>query len=616
MECSFFIPLKIQGGDAVREKNKNSSFRRFLVYIKPYWLLITIAAVGGIVKFGVPLIFPQIMRYFIDEVLDSNSKMSFDEKLHMLNYLSVVIIAVYLFIWLPFTYIRHYAVGKASNNVIFDLRNDLYMHIQRLSAAYFKDNQSGEVVSRLINDIALAQNMIGNALTNVWIDGAIVIVLLFIMFKMNVILTLVSLSILPLHFLTIQRIGSRVKKNSKIVQDEIAEITGIAQERISGFSVVKAFAREKFEQINFLKECYKLFSFSNLNAKLSSINTTIIGFLTGVAPVLVVWTAGQLILREKLTVGEMIVFYSYLGQFYTPLNRFSELNMVFATSTAAIERIFELFDVQPDVKEKKNAVDSGKSLKGIINFKNVSFEYEEGKPILRNINLKIEEGKKIAVVGTSGCGKSTLINLIPRFYDTTSGNITIGGIDVKDYTLKCLRENIGMVLQETILFSGTLRENILYANLKASDEDIIRAAKAANAYEFIEKLPEGLNTEVGEKGLRLSGGQRQRLALTRVFLKDPKIVILDEATSALDSKSENYIQEALERLMKDRTTISIAHRLTTVIDADVIVVMDKGEIIEKGKHEELLKNKGLYSQLFEEQFKDVKEIINKVNKEQ
>jgi ABC-type multidrug transport system fused ATPase/permease subunit len=203
--------------------------------------------------------------------------------------------------------------------------------------------------------------------------------------------------------------------------------------------------------------------------------------------------------------------------------------------------------------------------------------------------------------------------LIPRFYDTTSGNITIGGIDVKDYGLKCLRENIGMVLQETILFSGTLRENILYANLKASDEQIIKAAKAANAYEFIEKLPEGLDTEVGEKGLKLSGGQKQRLALTRVFLKDPKIVILDEATSALDSKSENYIQEALERLMKGRTTISIAHRLTTVIDADVIVVMDKGEIKEMGKHEELLKSKGLYSQLFEEQFKDVKEIINKVN---
>jgi ABC-type multidrug transport system fused ATPase/permease subunit len=355
----------------LKANGKNNSFRRFLAYIKPYWLLIVLAAVGGIVKFSVPLIFPQIMRYFIDVVLDPDSKMKFNQKLYMLNYLSLIIVAVYIFIWLPFTYIRHYAVGKASNNVIFDLRNDLYMHIQRLSASYYKDNQSGEVVSRLINDIALAQNMIGNALTNVWIDGAIVIVLLFIMFKMNVLLTIVSLSILPFHFLTIRRVGSRVKKNSKIVQDEIAEITGIAQERISGFSVVKAFAREKFEQINFLKECYKLFSFSNLNAKLSSINTTIIGFLTGVAPVLVVWTAGQLILRGKLTVGEMIVFYSYLGQFYTPLNRFSELNMVFATSTAAIERVFELFDVQPDVKEKKDAIDCGRNLKGIIDFKNV-----------------------------------------------------------------------------------------------------------------------------------------------------------------------------------------------------------------------------------------------------
>jgi subfamily B ATP-binding cassette protein MsbA len=404
-------------------------------------------------------------------------------------------------------------------------------------------------------------------------------------------------------------LGVKVKNNSKEVQNEIAEMIGIAQERISGFAVVQAFAREKFEQSYFFKECRRLLNSSDTNARLSSLNTTAIGFLTGIAPVLVVWVGGRLILNNKLTIGEMIVFFTYLGQFYTPLNRFSELNMVYATSMAAIDRVFELFDVKADVIEKNDALECSIDLKGEIEFKNVNFEYEKGKLALKDININIKSGQKIAIVGTSGCGKSTLINLIPRFYDTTNGIITIDGIDVRNYKLKSLRECIGMVLQETILFSGTLKENILYANLNAKDEDIVRATKAANAYDFIQALPDKLRTEVGEKGVKLSGGQKQRIALTRVFLKNPKILIFDEATSALDSESENLIQEALERLMKGRTTIIIAHRLTTVVDADVILVMDKGEIKEQGRHEELLQRKGLYKHLFDEQFKDVKEIM-------
>lgn len=594
------------------DTKKKSSFLRFMGYIKPYWFLIALAALGGVIKFVVPMIFPQIMKYFIDVVLNPNAPLTSAQRISKLNFFSLMIIGIYIFIWIPGTYIRHYFVGKASNRVIFDLRYDLYLHIQRMSTSFFKGNQSGEIVSRLMNDIILAQNMIGNALTNVWIDGSIVIVLLVVMFKMNALLTIVSLCIFPFHILTIKTLGRQVKKNSRAVQDEIAEMNGSVQEKITGYSVIQAFAREKHEQLGFFRECRKLLNYSDVSSKLGSINNVVIGFLTGVAPIIVVWTAGQLILKNKMTVGEMVVFFSYLGQFYMPINRFSELNMVFATSMAAIDRVFETFDITPEVIEKEDAVECPKNLKGEIVFNNVSFAYEDNSKILKNINLTIKPGQRVAIVGSSGSGKSTLINLLPRFYDPTSGNITIDGIDLRDYKMRSLRQNIGMVLQETILFSGTLRENILYANLRATNKQIVQAAKAANAYDFIMNIPEDFNTEVGERGVKLSGGQKQRIAITRVFAKDPKILILDEATSALDSESENLIQEALNRLMKDRTTIVIAHRLTTIIDSDVIVVMDQGEIKEIGSHEELINKGGIYKHLFEEQFKDVKEIIEKI----
>jgi ATP-binding cassette, subfamily B, putative efflux pump len=596
---------------SITQKSK-SPFRRFMVYIKPYWLLIALAAVGGIVKFSVPMIFPQIMRYFIDEVLNFKTALSSVARIQELNKLCIIIIGIYLFIWIPGTYIRHYFVGKAGNRVIFDLRYDLFMHIQRMSASYFKDNQSGEIVSRIMNDIILAQNLIGNALTNIWIDGSIVIFLLFVMFKMNVVLTLVSLSIFPFYILNNRRLGRKVKKNSRMVQDEIAEMNGIIQERISGFSIVQAFAREKYEQLNFFKECRKLLSYSDISSRLSSINMVVTGFLTAVAPILVVWTAGQLIVRGQMSVGEMVVFYAYLGQFYMPINRFSELNLIYATSMSAIERIFETFNISPDVVEKEDAIEFGKDLKGEIVFKNVSFGYDEDRKVLNNINLTIKPGQRVAIVGSSGSGKSTLINLLPRFYDPVNGSITIDGVDIRDYKLKSLRQNIGMVLQETILFSGSLKENILYANLKASDKEIKEASRAANAYDFIMELPEKFETEVGERGLKLSGGQKQRIAITRVFAKNPKILILDEATSALDSESENLIQDALNRLMKGRTTIVIAHRLTTVIDADVIVVLDQGQLREIGNHEELIHKGGIYKHLFEEQFKDVMEMVERI----
>lgn len=585
---------------------KLNSFKRFLAYVKPYWYYILLAAFGGVIKFCLPMVFPQVMRYFLDEILVNANNLTAlvrSEYIKEINYYSILLLAMYLFVWIPGVYIRHHYSGKLAQRVIFDLRYSLYQHIQRMSASYFDKNKSGGIVARLINDIQLCQNMLGNAMTNIWIDGSILIFLLIIMFRMDVILTLISLSILPFYIFIIKTIGQKVKKSSRLVQDQIEDMQGEVQEKISGATVVRAFTMEKHEEKKFHKKSTRLFNFNMMRVKLAALNNALNGFLVRSAPVLIIWYSAISILKGRLTIGEMTAFYAYLGMFYMPIQRFSQLNVVFSNSLAAIDRVFEVFDQIPDVKEKKDAVKL-KNASGMLEFRSVSFGYEEEDDVLKDINLKVEPGEKIALVGASGAGKSTLVNLIPRFYDVTTGQILIDDQDIRDFKLKSLRRNIGMVLQDPILFSGTLKENILYGRPGASDEEIVEAAKAANAFDFIMELPKEFSTEVGERGARLSGGQKQRITITRAFLSDPKILILDEATSSLDSRSENLIQKSLEKLMIGRSTFIIAHRLSTIMNVDRIIVLENGQIKEVGNHQELLNKNGTYKRYFEEQFKD------------
>ena len=580
------------------EKNYNP-VRRFLTYAKPYWYFILFATTAGILKFLIPMIFPYVLRIVLDKVI-MNDTIDMAEKTLRIYHLVGLVLLLNL-IWMGVTYARSIFTAIAGHRMIRDLRVALFNHVQRLSHQFFTKHQTGAIVSRVVNDIAQAQNFVGSAMTNVWMDGILLIVLLVVLMKIHVLLTLVSLALTPIFLVSIRVIGSHIKLASREVQQRVEVLSGGLQEKIAGVAIVKGFTREGQELKAFKSQADKLYSKILKSIQYAALNEMLVGLVILSAPALVLWYGAHEIIDHKLTVGELTQFLLYLAMFYAPMQRLSDLNVLLANSIAAIERIFEYFDTQAHVAEKPDAKALDR-VKGSIEFHNVLFEYEPNFPVLQNISFTIQQGESIAFVGPSGSGKSTLANLVPRFYDPTSGYINLDGNDLRSIKFKSLRSHIGIVNQDTIFFSGTVRENLLLANPKATMEEIEQALIAANALEFVENLSEGLWTEIAERGSSLSGGQRQRLAIARAFLKNPKILILDEATSALDSKSEHLIQDALNVLLKGRTSIIIAHRLSTVINADRIVVLNKGLIEEIGSHQRLLEQGGLYSQLYHEQF--------------
>jgi ATP-binding cassette, subfamily B, putative efflux pump len=579
---------------------KPHTFKRFLSYVQPYWLYIILAVIGGIVKFTVPLLVPQVTRYLLDHVY-LNPHLSVAAKLHQLYYGVGSLILVFILVWAPFTYLRHYYAGKAGNRSVFDLRCDLYEQVLRMSTSFFRSHQSGGIVSRLINDIGLAQNLVGNALTNVWMDSIALVVILYFLVQIDLKLTMVALATFPVYLFFYRNLGVKLKASSRQIQQEIETISGNVQEKIAGSLVVHAFNQEKNEQENFNRDSEKLFSTTMYSVFLQSLNMVITGTLTNLAPLIVAIYGGYQVIMGHLTVGELVAVGMYLGPLYLPLQRFSELNIVFSSSMAALDRIFEIMDEEPEIVDKPNAMKLTDAC-GLVEFVNVSFSYQNESLILQQVNFTVKPGEKIAIVGHSGSGKTTLVSLIPRFYDVDSGAVLVDGHDIRELKVKSLRRQIGIVLQDPILFSGTVRENVLYGNPKASQAEIVAACKTANAYQFIKELPQGFDTEVGERGAFLSGGQKQRLTIARAFLKDPKILILDEATSSLDTESERLIQEALERLMVNRTTFIIAHRLSTIMNADRIIVLHNGSVVQSGTHAELIQINGIYQNLYFGQF--------------
>lgn len=572
------------------------SIKRYFAFVKPYWKSIVFTIIIGLLKFGIPLLLPLVIKYVIDDLLMAN--MPVEEKLDKLYLIMGVTFVVFTVIRYPIEYYRQYYAQLSSNQILYDIRDRLYSHVQKLSLRYYQNTKVGEVISRVINDVEQTKNFVVTGLMNVWLDLATLFIALGIMLSMDVSLTLIAISIFPLYGLSTKYFYKRLKNLTKVRSQALAELQGHLHERIQGMPVIKGFALEDHEQKQFDKRnqnfLQKAVDHTVWNAKTFAVTNTI----TDIAPILVITYAGVQTIQGNLTVGALIAFYAYLDRLYSPLRRLVNSSTTLTQSIASMDRMYELFDESYDIEDKKDALVLGK-VKGRVVFDQVGFKYRDtSDEVLTNINLVVEEGQTIALVGTSGGGKSSLISLIPRFYDVTEGAIYIDGCDIRDVTMKSLREQIGIVLQDNILFSDSVKENILMGNPSASMEEVMEAAKAANAHDFIMELPNGYDTEIGERGVKLSGGQKQRVAIARVFLKDPRILILDEATSALDLESEQLIQQSLERLAKDRTTFIVAHRLSTITHADKIVVISEGMVVETGTHHQLMEAKGAYHRLY------------------
>jgi subfamily B ATP-binding cassette protein MsbA len=470
-----------------------------------------------------------------------------------------------------------------------------------MSLSFFDRQRIGGVVSRMTTDIASAQNFVGAAFVNTVMDLSCIAVIIVLLFLVHPGLALVSLSVLPFYAVLSHRMQKRIREKSRAIHHHLQEISGDLHEQFSGISTIQSFTQEESEAREFRQQSEEYFATVMDNVRLQSIALGATGFLTALGPILVLWFGAHEVWRGTLTVGTLMAFYGYLGMLYQPIQRLTELNLILANSLAAMDRIFEVFDTFSEVQERPGAVSLGRA-KGELAFDGVKFQYDSRETVLEDVTLRIPAGTTVALVGPSGAGKSTLVKLLPRFYDVTGGRISLDGTDIRALTLRSLRENISIVAQEPLLFSGTIAENLRYGKPDATDAQMREAARAAFADSFIDAFPDGYATEIGERGVKLSGGQKQRLAIARAFLKDAPILILDEPTSALDAESEDLIKEALRRLLEGRTALIIAHRLSTIEHADVVVVLDDGRIVERGRHSELLKQPaGLYRRYAERQ---------------
>ncbi|MGE6604221.1 MULTISPECIES: ABC transporter ATP-binding protein [Lysinibacillus] len=569
-------------------------------FVKPYSWEIVLTIVIGIVKFAIPLFIPLLIKIVLDDIIAADDLTNGEKTKELLYWLGGTII-VFFIIRPPIEYYRQYFAQHVSNKVLFDIRKEIYAHLQRLSLKYYANTRAGDVISRVINDVEQTKNFVMTGLMNVWLDLATIVIAVIIMLTMDIKLTLVALLAFPFYALSVKYFFGKLRDLTRKRSQALAGVQSYLHERVAGMSIIKSFTLEKHEQTLFDEANGEFLEKALDQTKWNAKSFAVVNTITDVAPLLVIAYAGYEVINGTLSVGTMVAFIAYIERLYGPLRRLVSSSTTLTQSIASMDRMFDLMDEPYEVKNKVDARDLP-SATGEVRFDNVSFQYEkEGVSILNNINFTIKPGETVAFVGMSGGGKSTIISLIPRFYDATDGVVTIDGQDVRDVTLHSLRSQIGIVLQDNILFSDSVKENILMGKPDATDEQVIEAAKAANAHDFIMTLPNGYDTKVGERGVKLSGGQKQRVAIARVFLKNPPILILDEATSALDLESEALIQESLEELAHERTTIIIAHRLSTITHADKIFVIDHGQLIENGNHEQLMTKQGTYYDLFQVQ---------------
>ena len=555
-------------------------------------ILLTTLTMLGLV--GAQLLIPWIIRQLIDHLTTQPLNQGTIDFITRISVIALVIFVARA----GMQFIRSYAAHKAGWGVVSDARRLVYQHLQKLSLRFYEDKQTGQLMSRIINDTDLFERMIAHALPDVIVNGITLVGVTVILLSMNINLTLLTLIPIPIIILALIGYSKLVRPAFKNRQQSIGELNAVLNDSLSGIREVKAFAREE-DALDKVDDKIQLVLHKNLRAlKLMAIFNPIFDFAAGIGQLLVIFFGARMAIAGTLSIANLVAFFLYLDSFYTPVRNLGNSMEAVQESLAGFERIADILTVSPEIASPAEPHIFQGPIQGNVRFENVNFYYNQGEEVLTDINLEVPTGSTVALVGPTGVGKTTLVSLIPRFYDVIGGNVRIDGVDVREIDLDLLHQSVSMVLQDVFLFHGTIRENILFGRPGATEEEVISAAEIANASEFINHMPNGYDTLIGERGVKLSGGQKQRLSIARAVLKDSPILILDEATSSVDTETEMLIQQALERLIKGRTTIIIAHRLSTVRNADRIVALEGARIVETGTHEELLAKKGLYHKLY------------------
>ena len=573
-------------------KKALQSLWRAFAYLKPYKrIVVGVYAIMLVINLMNVLI-PQFIRWIIDRGIIVRDLQLLGWS--VLGLLGLVLLKGVL------TFFQGRSTEVASQSVAYDLRNAIQTKLTQLSFSYHDQTETGQLLSRTLSDVERIRFLTGRAVFRI-VDTLVLFTgTAAILAWMNPRLTLLALCTMPLLVYRALKFGSQYRPLSVAIQEQLATLTSRVEQNLRGTRVVKAFAQETVQTEAFEKENQAWFNLAALAARLQGFNTPLLDLIANIGTVFIIWYGGSLVIQQQLTLGELVAFSTYLAQLTGPVRFLGMIIPAIAMASASAERVFEILDAQSEVKNLPDAVPLPAS-QGHVRFDQITFAYADGHTVLKEIDLEAQPGQIIALVGPTGSGKSSIINLIPRFYDPTAGRILIDGHDIRQFTLQSLRSQIGIVLQETILFAASIRENIAFGRPEASEAEIIAAARAAQAYEFISQMPEGFDTYVGERGVTLSGGQKQRVAIARALLTDPRILILDDATASVDTGTEQLLQKALDRLMQGRTTFVIAHRLSTVRRADMILVLDKGQIVDRGRHETLLRDSAHYAEIYRRQ---------------
>lgn len=569
-------------------------FKRLYEVIKPYQVKLLIAMLAMICV----SISTGAQTWLVKDVLD---KIFIEQNGFYLKILPLAVLLIFLLKGIVY-YIYSILLQQVGQSIIRDFRLQIFNHIHKQSLSFFNEMPTGTLMSRVISDVALLQQAVSNALVGVIRDFFQVIILLGVVFYMNWRLAMITFIVMPIAAYPIVKFGRLFRKLSTSTQEEVAHVSNILHETITGNRIVKAFTKEEYESKRFLQQVTRLFVLTMRDAKYRCMQHPMMEFIGGCAIAMIIWFGGKEVIGGNMTPGTFFAFLTALIAAYEPVKSVTKINSVIQQGLAAATRVYAILDIEPEIRDKKDAIPLP-LFSSQIECRNLNFSYDNENFVLSNINLTVPVGEALAIVGPSGGGKTTITNLIPRFLDLKEGSILIDGIDIRDVTVASLRNQIAMVTQQTILFNDTVRNNIAYGDQQAPEEQIHEAAKAAFAYDFIQALPKGFDTIIGEGGARLSGGQQQRISIARAILKNAPILILDEATSALDTESEREVQKALENLMKDRTTLVIAHRLSTIKNADRIIVIKDGAIVEQGTHDLLIAQKGEYEMLYNMQYK-------------